>query len=335
MKVLAIGDRFIPADVMDAGLESLKAKGARVIVREWQHPCLKELQRDNLLIEQGGPDAVKLPDELTVNVEQYDLIIVQFSPISQEVISRTPRLKFIGVLRAGTDNIACAYAARRGIEVINTPGRNARAVAEFTVALMFAEIRNIGRAHAAMQQAVWRKEYPNSAAIPEVYGKTIGIVGYGNIGRMVAGYLQAFGAQIVFYDPFVTGDTGAAKSVSLAELLQTSDIVSLNLRLSEETYHLIGAKELALMKPSAVLVNTSRSGVIDQAALVAALQNRRIMGAALDVFDVEPLPADDPLLQLDNVTLTAHMAGSTIDAFANSPKLFADRFIATHPELFV
>lgn len=334
MNVLAIGDRFIPADVMAAGLEQLKATGAQVTVREWPHPSLKELQRDNLLIEQGGPDAVKLPDELTADIEQYDLMIVQFLPISQEVISRARNLKFIGVLRAGVENIACDYAATRGIQVINTPGRNARAVAEFTVALLFAEIRNIGRAHAAMKQAVWRKEYPNSAAIPELCEKTIGIVGYGNIGRMVAGYLQAFGAQIIFYDPFVTCDTGGAKSVSLTELLQTADIVSLNLRLSEETYHLIGAKELALMKPNAVLVNTSRSGVIDQAALVDALQRKQIMGAALDVFDVEPLPADDLLLQLDNVTLTAHMAGSTIDAFGNSPKLFAERFIAAHPELF-
>jgi len=334
MKVLAIGDRFIPADVMAAGLEKLKAKGAQVTVREWQHPSLEALQRDNLLIEQGGPDAVRLPDELTADVAQYDLIVVQFPPISQEIISRAANLKFIGVLRAGVENIACDYATSRGIQVINTPGRNARAVAEFTVALLFAEIRNIGRAHAAMKQAVWRKEYPNSAAIPELYEKTIGIVGYGNIGCMVAVYLQAFGARIVFYDPFVTGDVGGAKSVSLTELLRTADIVSLNLRLSEETYHLIGAKELALMKPSAVLVNTSRSGVIDQAALVDALQRKQIMGAALDVFDVEPLPADDPLLQLDNVTLTAHMAGSTIDAFGNSPKLFADRFIVAHPELF-
>jgi D-3-phosphoglycerate dehydrogenase len=200
--------------------------------------------------------------------------------------------------------------------------------------LLFAEIRNIARSHAALKQAEWRKEFPNSAAIPEVYGKTIGIVGYGNIGRMVAGYLQAFGARIVFYDPFVTGTTEGVESLSLEELLRQSDIVSLNLRLSEETFHLIGAKELALMKPSAVLVNTSRSGVIDQAALVDALQRKQIMGAALDVFDVEPLPADDPLLQLDNVTLTAHLAGSTIDAFTNSPKLFVERFITTHPELF-
>jgi D-3-phosphoglycerate dehydrogenase / 2-oxoglutarate reductase len=334
MKALAIGDRFIPAGVLEAGLEALKAKGVRVTAREWRHASLEELQRDNLLVEQGGPDAVKPPDDLTADIEGADLLIVQFFPVGKELISRARGLKSIGVLRAGTENVACDFAAGRGIEVINTPGRNARAVAEFTVALIFAEIRNIGRSHAALRQAVWRKDFPNSAAIPEIHGKTVGIVGYGNIGRMVAGYLLAFGARIVFYDPFATGDAGSATSVSLAELLRASDIVSLNLRLSEETYHLIGAEELALMKPSAVLVNTSRSGVIDQAALVEALRSRRIMGAALDVFDLEPLPADDPLLRLDNVTLTAHMAGSTIDAFANSPRLFADRYLAMHPELF-
>ena len=334
MNVLAIGDRFIPAEVLDAGLEGLKGHGASVTVREWHHPSLKELQRDNLLIEQGGPGAVCLPDELISDVAQYDLLIVQFPPISHEVISRATKLKFIGVLRAGVENVACDYAATRGIQVINTPGRNARTVAEFTLAMMLTETRNIARAHAAMKRGVWRKEYPNSAAIPELYGKTIGIVGYGNVGRLIAGYLQAFGARIVFYDPFVTGDTGGPKSVSLTELLQTSDIVSLNLRLSEETFHLIGAQQLALMKSSAVLVNTSRSGVIDQAALIDALRRRQIMGAALDVYDVEPLAPDDPLLQLDNVTLTSHMAGSTIDAFSNSPGLFVDRFIAAHPEVF-
>jgi D-3-phosphoglycerate dehydrogenase / 2-oxoglutarate reductase len=144
-------------------------------------------------------DAVRLPNDLTADVAQYDLIIV-FPPISQEAISWATNLKFIGVLRAGIETIAGDYAATRGIQVINTSGQNARAVAESTVALMFAEIRNIGRAHAAMKQTGWRKEYPNSAAIPEIYGKTVGIVGYGNIGRMVAGYLQAFGAQIVFYE---------------------------------------------------------------------------------------------------------------------------------------
>jgi D-3-phosphoglycerate dehydrogenase len=334
MKVLAIADRFIPAPTMDAGLEGLRAKGARVTVREWQHPSLKDLQRDNLLVERGGPDAVRLPEGLFADAELYDLIIVQFAPVNREVIDRARRLRTIGVLRAGMENVACSHAAGRGIDVVNTPGRNARAVAEFTVAIMLAEIRNIGRAHAAMRQASWRKDFPNGDAIPEVYGKTIGIVGFGNIGRMVAGYLQAFGARIVFYDPFVSGDAGTARSVSLEELLRTSDIVSLNLRLSEDTYHLIGAEQLAMMKGGAVLVNTSRSGVVDQAALVDALQRRLIMGAALDVFDVEPLPADDPLLKLDNVTLTSHMAGSTIDAFANSPRLFADRFIAAHPEAF-
>ena len=334
MNVLAIGDRFIPAEVMAAGLEKLKAKGARVTVREWQHPSLTELQRDNLLIEQGGPDAVKLPEELTADIAQYDLIIVQFPPLSQALLSRAANLKFIGVLRAGTENVACDYAASRGIQVINTPGRNARSVAEFTVALIFAEIRNIARSHAGLKQGKWRKDFPNRDAIPEIYEKTVGIVGYGNVGRMVAGYLKAFGARIVFYDPFVTGDVGEAEALSLPELLRQADVVSLNLRLSPETYHLIGAPELALMKPTAIIVNTSRSGVIDQAALVQALQRQQIMGAALDVFDFEPIPADDPLLQLDNVTLTCHLAGSTIDAFTNSPKLFVDRFIAAHPELF-
>jgi D-3-phosphoglycerate dehydrogenase len=189
--------------------------------------------------------------------------------------------------------------------------------------MILAEIRNIARSHAFLKGGQWRRAFPNSQAIPELYQKTVGLVGYGAVGRLVAGYLEAFGSRILAYDPYFQGDPAPAELADLRALLEESDVVTIHARLTEESQHIIGARELALMKPSAILVNTARSGLVDEQALARALAERRIMGAALDVFDTEPLPHDHPLLHLDNVTMTPHLAGSTIDAFRNSPKLMA------------
>ena len=174
-----------------------------------------------------------------------------------------------------------------------------------------------------MMAGRWTRDCPNREVIPELYDKTVGLVGYGAVARLLAGYLQALGSQVIAYDPFVTGDSAPAQMVDLDTLMRDSDVISLHARLSKETQHLLDERRLRLMKPTAVLVNTARSGLVDEQALVKVLQERAIMGAALDVFDVEPLPTDHPLLKLDNVTLVPHIAGSTIDAFRNSPKLLA------------
>ncbi|MBY0051479.1 2-hydroxyacid dehydrogenase [Brevibacillus agri] len=323
MKVLAIADRFIPAREMAEGLGELEKLGWDVEVREWQHASLEELQKDNLAVELHGPEAVTMPDDVFAGIEQYEVLIVQFAPVSTKIIAAASKLAVIGILRGGTENVAIAAANERGISVLNTPGRNARAVAEFTLGLILAEVRNIARAHAALKQAEWRKSFPNSDAIPELYGKTVGLIGYGNVGQLIAGFLTAMGCHILVYDEYIAQVPEPCQKVELNELLQRADVVSLHLRLTEKTHHFIGAPELALMKPNAVLINTARSGLIDEKALVSFLQAGRIAGAALDVFDNEPLAADDPLLQLDNVTITPHMAGSTRDAFTNSPKQMA------------
>jgi D-3-phosphoglycerate dehydrogenase len=189
--------------------------------------------------------------------------------------------------------------------------------------MILGEVRNIARAHHCLKSGQWRRSFPNSDAIPELCDKTVGLVGYGAVGQLLAGYLQAFGCRVIAYDPYFHGDSSPAKLVDLDALLRQSDVVSLHARLTAETRHLIGDAQLRLMKPGAILVNTARSGLLDEEALVAALAERRIMGAALDVFDTEPLPPGHPLMKLDNVTITPHLAGSTIDAFRNSPKLMA------------
>jgi D-3-phosphoglycerate dehydrogenase len=321
MKLLAISDTYIPADFMRDGLSELGDYGIDVEVRHWRHDDLIGLQQDNLAIETGGPEAVELPGSITRDLDPFDIVVVQFAPISSSFIERAQSLKLIGVLRGGVENVAVETATRKGVSVMNTPGRNARAVAECTMGMILAEIRNIARSHADLRRNKWHRSFPNSDAIPELCGKTVGLVGYGAVAQLVAGYLKAFGSRIIAFDPYFAGDPAPAELVNLVFLMKNSDIVSLHARLTDESYHLIGEKELAMMKPTAVLVNTARSGLVDEPALARALEDKRIAGAALDVFDEEPLPADHAFVRLENVTITTHLAGSTIDSFKNSPRM--------------
>jgi D-3-phosphoglycerate dehydrogenase len=323
IRLLAISDLYIPAAFMQQGFSELAEWGVAVEVRPWEHASLVDLQQANLAIEQGGPEAVKLPDALTREIDAFDIVCVQFAPLGRSFIQAADRLQVVGVLRGGTENIAVASANERGVSVLNTPGRNARAVAECALGLILSEVRNIARAHAALTQGRWTRDYPNRDTIPELNEKTVGLIGFGSVAQLLAGYLRALGSRVIAFDPYAAGEPEGVSLVDLDTLLAESDVISLHARLTEQSRHLLGAAQFAKMKPTAVLVNTARSGLVDEAALVDALRNRTIMGAALDVFDDEPLPAGHPLLSLDNATLVPHIAGSTIDAFRNSPRMLA------------
>lgn len=336
MNLLAIADNFIDEKTMYNGLKDLEKIGVNIEVRNWYHENQEDLQRDNLLIEQNGPEAVELPDKLLNDLDKFDIIIVQFAPVSKKLMSQAKNLKLIGVLRGGTENIDKDYAKQNNIKVLNTPGRNARAVAEFTMGMILSEVRNIARSHYALKNNEWRKDFPNNSYIPELNGKTVGLVGFGHIGQLVAGYLKAFGSNIIAYDPFFKGNFEGVEIVDLDTLLRNSDIVTIHARYTKDTHHLIDERELSLMKKNAVLINTARSGLVNQDALVEALKEHRIFGAAIDVFDNEPIPEDDEILKLDNITITPHIAGSTKDAFSNSPKMMANILnnIISHKKMF-
>ncbi len=336
MKLLALSDAYIPQDFMREGLKPLEELGVQVVIRPWQHASLAMLQEANLQIELGGPDAVALPPEILDDIDGFQIAVTQFAPLGQAFIERAKSLELIGVLRGGTENVAVQCATRRGICVMNTPGRNARAVAECAVGLILTELRNLARAHACLRAGQWTRDFPNRDAIPELQGKTVGLVGYGAVGQLVARFLRAFDSRIVAYDPYFSGDPGSTELVDLDQLLEQSDVISLHAQLDRRESPFDWAQALRRMKASAVLINTARSGLVDEPALVEALTERRIMGAALDVFDVEPLSSDHPLLKLDNVTLAPHLAGSTIDAFRNSPRLMAEhlsRMLKGAPDL--
>ena len=227
-----------------------------------------------------------------------------------------PKLRLVQLLSAGYDAVDIEAARRAKVPVSNNGGANAISVAEHAVMLMLTVARRVVWQHANVSGGRWRGNGP-PPVMYEVYDKTLGIIGLGNIGRKVARRAQAFGMKVEYYDiKRLTEDEEDALGVKfrlLRELLRRSDFVSLHVPLNASTKHMIGAAELALLKPSAILVNTSRGPVIDEAALAKALEAKKFFGAGLDVFDEEPPPSNNPLFKLDNVVLTAHFAGPTSD----------------------
>ena len=232
-----------------------------------------------------------------------------------EALGACPKLKLISIWGTGTDNVDLPAAAARGVTVTNTPGANAIAVAEHTVALMLAAAKQLASADQAMRQGGWPRNL-----VPQLRGKRLGLVGTGLIGREVATMARGLGMQVVawtFHPSARLADSLGLRYVELDELLRTSDIVSLHLRATPETRHFLNRARLAMLKPGAILVNTARGALIDEPALLECLKEKRIACAGLDVFEAEPLPVGHPLLGLPNVLLTPHAAGMTPEVIQN------------------
>ncbi len=327
MKIVGIGDLFIPSDFITKGFKIFEDRGDTVEVFDWKLKDFDELQHYNLLIEQGGIEDFEVPQYALDKLVDADMIITQFFPINSKVISACKNLKYIGVLRAGMENVNRKVAEEKGITVFNTPGRNADSVADFALGMILCEARNIAKGHYGLKNGKWIREYPNSGFIPELPGRTVGIIGYGEIGRKVEKRLSGFDSNVLIFDPFFKGEPAYGKLVTLDTLMKESDFITIHARLTEENAKMIGKREIGLMKPTAYLINTSRAGLVDEEALYEALKEKKIMGAALDVFELEPPPKDYPLCTLDNVTITPHMAGGSSDAFINTPVKLAKRII--------
>jgi D-3-phosphoglycerate dehydrogenase len=209
--------------------------------------------------------------------------------------------------------------------VIPAPGRNASAVAELQIALMLSEARNVARADASVKAGGWRKEFPGPRV--EVAGRTVGMIGFGHVGRVFTERLTGFGCRMLAYDPYasdaVLAESGVHRAASLDEVFAAGDFVVLQARHTAETERMIGERQLRLMRPHAYFINVARSRLVEEAALIAVLGAGAISGAGIDVFDQEPLPADSPWRTLDNVTLTTHFGGDTVDTNRTSANLVA------------
>lgn len=326
LKGVLLGDAMIGSEgFQKAWGKYLADYGDAVFVGDWETDW-GELQHRRLEVEKQGPEIEPCEPLVLKNGKDANTILGLFIAVSSKVMDAMPGLRLVGVSRAGLENVNVEEATRRGILVFNVMGRNAHAVSDFAVGMMLAECRNIARAHYAIKTGTWRKTFSNSDYVPELGGKTIGLVGFGYIGQLVARKLSGFETNILVYDPYANAEDITArggKSVSLEELFQESDIVSIHARLTEQNKKMVDTRLIRMMKPTAYFINTARAGLVDQEALAAALEEKRIMGAALDVFTSEPIDPESPFLRLDNVTLTTHLAGTTSDALNNSPFLLA------------
>jgi len=331
MKLLALGDLFLPDTLLREVIEPRLPDSLDLATWQWDTGGLENLQRHNLACEQNGPEAVETPAGLLEAVADADILFTQFCPVNQAVLDAAKQLKLVAVGRTGVQNVDVAGAAERGIPVLNTVGRNAHAVSEYTIGMILAEMRNIGRAHAALKKGEWRKTYLNDASVPELPGRTIGLVGFGQIGRLMVKKMAGFEVRFLVYDPYVSAEALAeagAQKAELDEVMAESDFVSIHAKLTDETRHLINAEKLALMKPTAYFINTARAELVDEDALVQVLQDGKIAGAGLDVFMHEPPAANDPLLALDNITLSPHQAGVTADAYRTTARMFVENLAA-------
>lgn len=284
---------FVADKLENVGLDLLKEAGLEVDYR----PGLKGLELREALRQADG------------------MIVRSGTRVTSELLEDPGRLRAIVRAGVGVDNIDVAAATRRGIVVMNTPGGNTVSTAEHTWALILSLVRHVPAADASVRSGKWERQ---RFVGRQLAGKTLGIVGLGRIGKEVARRGLAFDMKVLAYDPFLTADRAAQLGIeaapSLHAMLPQCDIITLHVPLTEQTRHLIGAEELAFMKPGAFLINCARGGLVDETALVQALQKGHLAGAAFDVFAEEPPPPDSPLLRMPNVVLTPHIGASTIEA---------------------
>jgi D-3-phosphoglycerate dehydrogenase len=328
METLVVGDLFISPGAFREAIEKEMGEGfGPVRELEWKGGETPEDQHHvQQIMEQDGPEAAEVPKEIVEAVGDAEVVAVHFAPIPEAVLEAGRNLKVVIVSRAGVENVNVEAASGRGIAVVNLQGRNAPAVAEQAIALMLAEARDIARADAGIKAGRWPKEFPGPTY--ELGGRTVGIIGFGHVGRQVAGRISGFDVKLLVYDPYVDEETissyGGEKVEDMERVFREGDFVSLHARLTEETRRFIGREHFELMKPTAYFINNARSRMVRYDDLYEVLEEERIAGAALDVHDDEPLPEGSPWLKLENVTFTPHIAGTTTDTWENSVRMVAE-----------
>ncbi len=256
-------------------------------------------------------------DLLSAAVDVDGLVIRSGTKVTADVMARAERLRVIGRAGIGVDNVDVPAATARGIVVMNTPEGNNITTAEHAIALLVALARHVPQATASMRAGKWEKKRFTGI---ELFNRTLGVIGLGNIGRIVALRGRGLGMKVIAYDPFISQDAAARLDVELVDfdrLLERSDVVTVHVPKTKDTTGLLGEAAFAKLKPGALLVNAARGGIVDETALLAALESGHLGGAALDVFEQEPPPADYPLLQHERVICTPHLGAATEQAQVN------------------
>ncbi|MDO4269677.1 MAG: 2-hydroxyacid dehydrogenase [Eubacteriales bacterium] len=335
-KIVVVGDAFVSPDTMAQALRESAVCCGEIVKCFWGTPDKQEFTARQLKLERGGPEAVPYAEGLDEAIADADILLTHFGPAPRALLDKAPKLRLILTCRGGMEHIDLKAASERNIPVLNVI-RNAEPVADFALGMMLCLTRDIALSHARIKQGEWMKSFYNSDFLMTLNSHLVGLAGLGNVGVALARRLKALGVPMIAFDAYTSrerlekaGLDGIELTGSLEELFERADIVSLHLRLTPETEHMIGETYFSRMKKTAYFINTARGGLVDQQALADALARGCMAGAALDVYDAEPLEADSPLLRMDNVLLTPHIAGTTVDAIPKSPFMLmreADRFL--------
>jgi D-3-phosphoglycerate dehydrogenase len=312
MKVVVFGDSFIGVDVFRQAFAGIaKVNDVRFLAVDEEKKLYPATASERSLREYLGS-----PKQLISEVRDADVLVVHGAPVSDEVMAAAPNLKVICCARGGPVNVDVAAATKRGIPVVTAPGKNAEAVAELTIALMVVLSRNLIKAydHVKAVKVVGNDNFEGAKFTgSELEGKTLGLIGFGRVGSKVAKKAISFGMTVLVYDPFLSRATIESEDITAASFDQVmkSDYVSLHARESKENENLVGRKQFSMMKPGSYFVNTARPSLVDEAALLDALKNGTLAGAAVDVVRYEPARPVNPLLELDNIIVLPHIAGAT------------------------
>jgi D-3-phosphoglycerate dehydrogenase len=341
-KIAIIGDRFMLSEKCETAIrERCRLHEIAITTHDMAWP--DEPMEHGYAVSgmEGLKEYMGSADEVVALTGDAAVLVTQLAPLSASIMDRLPNLKCVAVSRGGPVNIDMQAARARGIRVVNTPGRNASAVAEFTIGAMLAETRNITKGHEALRKGEYRGDlYRADVTGRELSEMTVGLIGYGEVGRRVVKLLKAFGCRILVSDPYVQLSADDLRDgvvqVALDRLLAEADIVSLHPRVTPETTRMMNAETLRKMKSDATLINTARGPLMDYDALFDVMQQGHLRGAMLETFAIEPVPPDWPLLQLPNVTLTPHIAGASVKTVTYAAGLAAEevrRFLDGEPPL--
>ena len=327
-KLLVIGDHFIQPELMRLKLGEIAAD---FDVVEAATPFPLEPFRNIAEVREASGSEEQMIDEL----RGVTVCVAHHAPLTERVLALAPDLRLFVVCRGGPVNVNVGAATLHGVTVAYTPARNATATAEHTIAMILSALRGIPAADAAIRGGLWKGDYTWETAGFELETATVGLIGYGAIGRIVARILRSFGATVLVFDPFVKLDQNdCVVQVGLQELLQRSNVVSLHARETKESRGILGSNEIAQLQKGSVVVNCARGSLLDYDALAEALKSGHLFAAAADVFPEEPLPANSPLLALANFVMTPHLAGGTRQAAEKAATIAAEevrRFLAGEP----
>jgi D-3-phosphoglycerate dehydrogenase / 2-oxoglutarate reductase len=310
-KILVAGDLYVPVVVFQTALARLTPDNQIRFFQMNETDRLTPTSESEKSIREFSGN----PKQIVKELKEDEILVVHDAPVTDEVMDASPNLRLICCARGGPVNIDAVAATKRGIPIVSAPGRNAEAVADYVLGVMIILARNLSFANLFLRE---KRKFDRSSYESffgqELGGKTLGLIGYGNVGTRVAKRALAFGMSILVCDPFVPKskiEAPGVKAVDMDTLISSVDFVSLHARESEENDNMFGKKQFAMMKKGAFFINSARGSLLDEDALLEALISKKIAGAAMDVMKKEPVSPDNPLVSMDNVFITPHIAGAS------------------------